>query len=205
MYFHLTRDSDILALIENSGRAEWLRISVEQLQSALDSVKDRPGAAACCSVDDPDKFEINPPKASKLIVQLMVAHEVPVEFVRIPPHPVDREGGASTDADQSKPESEYDMSAVLKVSALSDGSILADGQGVSMDALGQILSALAERRGIVWYYREEGRAELHPNALETIDLIAKHELPISMSSMPDFSDSIDADGNSRPRSSPQGH
>jgi hypothetical protein len=61
---------------------------------------------------------------------------------------------------------------------------------------------LKEANGVVWYYRENGQAEPTPQAMAAIKLIIENSLPISMSSKADFSDYIDAAGNSLPRQKP---
>ncbi|MDB6029642.1 MAG: hypothetical protein JWM68_5865 [Verrucomicrobiales bacterium] len=88
---------------------------------------------------------------------------------------------------------------VLKVSVLQSGKLLADGTEVRLDELDGRLSKVKSQKGIVWYYRENGQGEPPTIAIEVIKLVMKHSLPISMSSKPDFSDTIDNKGNSQPR------
>jgi hypothetical protein len=49
------------------------------------------------------------------------------------------------------------------------------------------------------YYRENARSEAGSEAMSVIDLVVKYGLPISLSSKSDFSDYIDANGQSQPR------
>ncbi len=78
-------------------------------------------------------------------------------------------------------------------------SALASGQPVNLQALDTALKDLKEKHGIVWYYRQDPNHEPPPQAMEAIGLVVKHQLPISMSTKPDFSDVVDANGNSKPR------
>jgi hypothetical protein len=89
--------------------------------------------------------------------------------------------------------------AVLKVSVLHSGKLLADGAEIRLDELDARLSQIKTRNGVVWYYREGAQGEPPPIAMEVMKLLVKHSLPISLSSKPDFSDTVDEQGNSRPR------
>ena len=93
---------------------------------------------------------------------------------------------------------QYDLNAVLKITVLKSGEILADGNKVSMDDLESLLATNAEKRGVVWYYREAGQEEPPPQATQVIQLVIKHKRPIRMSSKPDFSDAVDTKGQSTP-------
>ena len=92
---------------------------------------------------------------------------------------------------------------VLKVSVLRSGKVLADGTPVSLKQLDTRLAALKEANGEVWYYREDPEADPTPamDAVIThvVDLMMKYRRDVSFSSRPDFSDYIDAEGNSHPR------
>jgi hypothetical protein len=87
--------------------------------------------------------------------------------------------------------------AEVKVQA--NGDLFVDGQPATLDAVDQSFAELAKSKGIVWYYREVGQSEPPPVASKVIELVIKHRLPISMSSKPDFSDTIDDKGISYPR------
>ncbi len=88
---------------------------------------------------------------------------------------------------------------ILRVGVLRDGSVTADGSATTIEALAPKLDALAVSNGSVYYYREAGQEEPHPNAMKVITAIAERKLPISLSSKPDFSDAIGPDGKSHPR------
>lgn len=88
---------------------------------------------------------------------------------------------------------------ILKVSVLLSDEVLVDGEKISILQLNERLADIKKQNGIVWYYREIGTQEPPPAATEVIKLVIKHQLPISMSSMPDFSNIVEMDGTSRPR------
>jgi hypothetical protein len=90
-------------------------------------------------------------------------------------------------------------SKVLKIAVTADGHVTADGRAVSIDALTPILRDLAKSQGTVWYYREAVGAEPHPNALKVLSAIVDHNLPVSLSTKPDYSDAVDDKGRSVPR------
>jgi biopolymer transport protein ExbD len=88
---------------------------------------------------------------------------------------------------------------ILKIAVTADGRITANGRPVSLDALAPILRDLAKSKGTVWYYREAARAEPHPNALKVLNTIVDYDLPVSLSTKPDYSDAVDDKGRSVPR------
>ncbi len=57
----------------------------------------------------------------------------------------------------------------------------------------------ASDNGGVWYHRQNPASEPPPQGPAVIQMIIKHQLPVSMSSRPDFSDYVDSKGVSRPR------
>ena len=90
-------------------------------------------------------------------------------------------------------------SPVMKISVSAAGQIAANGSDTDLVALEGKLAELSSEHGSVWYYREASGAEPPPQAMEVIELIVKYRLPVSMSAKPDFSDTVDAKGNSVPR------
>jgi hypothetical protein len=88
---------------------------------------------------------------------------------------------------------------ILKISALSDGIVLADGKKVDLVSLDKLLAKLKSDEGVVWYFRENASKEPTQQAMEAIRLVVKHSIPVSMSTKPDFSDYVDASGQSKPR------
>jgi hypothetical protein len=88
---------------------------------------------------------------------------------------------------------------VLQVSVLAEGVLLLDVSLTTLAQLDEALAKLKSSHGIVWYYREGAQSQPPAAAIEVVKLIQKHELPVSLSSRPDFSDYVDASGKSWPR------
>ena len=91
------------------------------------------------------------------------------------------------------------MNAALKISVLSSGSLLLDGNPAPFSQLEPALQTLKAANGCVWYYRESASAEPPPEAIQALQLIVHHKLPITFSSKPDFSDFVDLKGVSHIR------
>lgn len=91
-------------------------------------------------------------------------------------------------------QAQFDPNEVLKVSVSKSGEIRADGDAVSLEELDGLLAANARKAGVVWYYREAGMEEPPPQAIDVVTLIIAHGRPLRMSSRPDFSHTIDAEG-----------
>ncbi len=87
--------------------------------------------------------------------------------------------------------------AEVKVHA--NGEVFLDDEPATLDILDRRFAELVSAKGEVWYYREAGQEEPPPIVMDVLELVFKHGLPISMSSKPDFSDTIDDQGISRPR------
>jgi hypothetical protein len=47
----------------------------------------------------------------------------------------------------------------LKISVMADGRITVDGSPATIDSVRVSLKRLAEKKGVVWYYREAGQAK----------------------------------------------
>ena len=89
--------------------------------------------------------------------------------------------------------------ASAKVRVYRDGRITLDDSTVSLDGLSAAFADLKQQSGSVWYYREGGDSEPHPNAMAVIQAIVEAKLPVSMSSEEDFSNVVLPDGTTRPR------
>ena len=94
---------------------------------------------------------------------------------------------------------QYDMNCVLKISVLKSGDIFADGTKVTLPELDSLIAANAQKKGVVWYYREAAKEEPPPQAMQVIELVVKHKRPIRMSSKADFSDSVEPGGEATGR------
>jgi hypothetical protein len=83
---------------------------------------------------------------------------------------------------------------VLKVAVMADGRVTVDGAPATIASLRESLKKLFQQKGVVWYYREAGKTEPPPQAKEVIQAVIDLRLPIRLSSSPDYSDAIDANG-----------
>jgi hypothetical protein len=88
---------------------------------------------------------------------------------------------------------------VARINALASGVILLNGKPTTSADLDEALADLKRRGGLVWYYRENAAGEPSPQAMQAIQLVVKHQLPISMSTKADFSNVVDANGLTRAR------
>ena len=93
----------------------------------------------------------------------------------------------------------FNENEILKIAVFKSGEIYIEKKLITLQELDSFLSENAQQNGVVWYYREVAQGDPPPQAMEAINLVIKHKRPISMSSQPDFSDTIDANGNSKPR------
>ena len=82
----------------------------------------------------------------------------------------------------------------LKISVMADGRMTVDGSPATIESVRVSLKRLAEKKGVVWYYREAGQAKAPPESSEVIQAVIENRLPIRLSSRPDFSDAIGPDG-----------
>ncbi len=84
-----------------------------------------------------------------------------------------------------------DPAHIARIKVNRDGTILLNGQIVTMDVLKASLSKLTQSGdAAVWYYRENSAGEPHPNAMLVLQAAIDTKLPIKLSSKPDFSDSV---------------
>ena len=88
---------------------------------------------------------------------------------------------------------------VMKIAAYRSGRVTVDGVAAEPAQLPVTLARLRQRSGVVWLYQEGAEGDRHPNALLVARAIANARLPLSLSSRPDFSDELLADGTTRPR------
>jgi hypothetical protein len=91
----------------------------------------------------------------------------------------------------------------LRVAVMKDGKIAVDGKPATLAELDARLTALEKTKGAVWYYREDSRRAPSPAAETTmrdvLETLVKHKAPVSFSYNADYSDTIDDQGNSSPR------
>jgi hypothetical protein len=88
---------------------------------------------------------------------------------------------------------------VTRISVLSGGNVLLDGKEATISEVGRALEMAKTKQGAVWFYRESGRGEPPPVAIEIFKRVVESKLPVSLSTKPDFSDYVDEEGRSHPR------
>jgi hypothetical protein len=87
-----------------------------------------------------------------------------------------------------------------RVAVLASGKMLLNGKPSERVAIEAEFRKLKASKGAVWYFSQEGAdGEPTPQAMEVMDLVGKYGLPVSLSSRPDFSDTVDIAGRSSPR------
>lgn len=77
---------------------------------------------------------------------------------------------------------------VLRISILTSGVVLVNGERTMLPLLEPELVALKARGGEVWYFREGTQTYPGPNGLTLFGLLIKHRVPTSLSDRADFSD-----------------
>jgi hypothetical protein len=98
-------------------------------------------------------------------------------------------------SDSQYPKVSFDPNApILKIALMANGSIMVDGAPSNLDLLRTSISSIAQRKGMVWYYREAAHAQAPPEAVEIMRLIGKNRVPVRLSTQPDYSDSVGRDG-----------
>jgi hypothetical protein len=88
---------------------------------------------------------------------------------------------------------------MIKIKVLKNGEVYADGRAVSLDRLPELLAEARLRSKAAWVYREDLFGEPSVVAMEVLRLVMEQELPVSLSTKPDFSDYVDPSGVSHPR------
>jgi hypothetical protein len=83
---------------------------------------------------------------------------------------------------------------VLKISLLTDGSILLNGEPATLPELTSAVNAAPTGQSVVWYYRENAAAE-PPVAAQVTKLVTERRLPVRLSTKPDFSDTVQPQGS----------
>lgn len=85
------------------------------------------------------------------------------------------------------------MATVVKVSVLANGTVLLDGNPVTLEALAGAMDAAPKGDTAVRYYRENAAGEAPTAATEVMKLVVARRLPIRLSTKPDFSDGLAPD------------
>jgi len=99
----------------------------------------------------------------------------------------------------NKAQREMNDPKIVKISLLSSGRIVLNGQPATLEEVAKALKTSKAQNGQVWYYREHAEVEGPPQSAQIIQLIIDNNLPVSLSTKPDYSDSVDGQGQSHPR------
>jgi len=91
------------------------------------------------------------------------------------------------------------MKPRVEVKVFQSGRFLVNEREMAIDKLDNLLAKMKTKNGEVWYYRESGQQEPPAIAMQILQIVVNQQLPITMSSKPDFSDFIDENGKSQPR------
>lgn len=87
---------------------------------------------------------------------------------------------------------------ILRVAVFADGRLTVDGVPSTLTALQDSLRHVSAQHGVIWYYREAPQAEPPPIALGVMKELADSQLPLRLSSRPDYSDTLTASPPPRP-------
>jgi hypothetical protein len=93
------------------------------------------------------------------------------------------------------PEASFSPNApVLKIALMANGAIVVDGVFSNLESVRGSISSIAQRKGVVWYYREAAHTEAPLQSAEIVKLIIENRVPVRLSTRPDYSDSVGMDG-----------
>jgi hypothetical protein len=91
------------------------------------------------------------------------------------------------------------VQSILKIRVFQTGQLEVAGEVSDLAQLDRRLKGLKEKKGTVWYYRENGQEKPPQVAMQVIELVIASKNPIVLSSKPDFSDIVDDQGKSKPK------
>lgn len=86
---------------------------------------------------------------------------------------------------------------VLKISVLTSGVVLVNGERTMVPLLEPELVALKAQGGEVWYFREGDYAYPGPSGITLFGLLIKHRVRTSLSDRADFSDLEEREASAR--------
>lgn len=88
----------------------------------------------------------------------------------------------------------------VNLTVLANGKLFVGREVVSLEQLNAHLDRVQASAGTVWYHRQNPEQEPPPIADQVIQAIIARRLAVSFSTRPDFSDYVDDEGVSHPRS-----
>jgi len=88
---------------------------------------------------------------------------------------------------------------IIKVRVAKEGTITIDEKPATLDQLRARLAKVKSANGAVWYYREAPDSAPTDAQLAVFKAIIDTDIPISLSTKPDFSDYVGEDGQTHPR------
>jgi len=94
----------------------------------------------------------------------------------------------------SEPTSPSPDTPYVKIWVSRAGTVELDGKAVELNIVESTLATLAKQNGVVIYGRDAPAEDPHPNGMKVIQVVIANSLPIRMSTKPDFSDAVEADG-----------
>jgi len=83
---------------------------------------------------------------------------------------------------------------VVQVRVYKDGRLTLDDKVATISDVRHAFDRLRSAHGSVAYYREAGQEEPPPVAMEVMRAIVDAQLPVQLSTKPDFSDVVGPDG-----------
>lgn len=89
--------------------------------------------------------------------------------------------------------------SIARISVLSNGSLFLNGKSTDLRSIESELQRLKQVKGTVWYHRDNPQAEPSKEGTAVVNMIIQHRLPVSLSTRADFSDYVDSQGRSQPR------
>jgi hypothetical protein len=104
--------------------------------------------------------------------------------------------GSQLACSKSEHQMESDSAArpVARVRVYKDGRLTLDDRAATIEDVRRAFDRLHGERGSVAYYREAGQGEPPPIAMEVMRAIVEAQLPVHLSTKPDFSDAVGPDG-----------
>jgi hypothetical protein len=105
-------------------------------------------------------------------------------------HKTTQQVGGNEGNQAVKPQGAEKAKNIAKVKVDQRGQIFLNERLVSLDELRKAFYDLKQLNGSVWYHRENPEGEPTPEAMSVIKAVIDAQLPIRLSSKPDYSDVV---------------